>query len=150
VGRGAQRLSRRAVYSFSFALIACSVRQFLLGFHLGLGVCWVSPVAAAVGASSGVWHKRLLSLHLGEEMLLGEFCSSFAGCVRLVCPFPFAVGRDRLPHPGGSFVAVVSEVLSSWRMAAPDRCFPCLRQSGSGQFLFSDSSASWRARGVDS
>jgi hypothetical protein len=99
--------------------------------------------------SSDVRRKRLLSLRLGEEMLLGEFCSSFVGCVRLVCPFPFAVGRDRLPHPGSSFVAVVSEVLSSWRMTAPDRCFPCLHQSGSGRFSFSDSSVSWRARGVD-
>jgi hypothetical protein len=69
--------------------------------------------------------------------------------VKLVCPYPFAVERDRLPHPGGSFVAVGSEVLSSWRMAAPDQCFPCLRRSGSGRFSFSDSSASWRARGVD-
>jgi hypothetical protein len=53
------------VYSFSFALIVCSVRRFLLGFHLGLGASWVS--LAAVSASFGVCRKRLLFLRLGED-----------------------------------------------------------------------------------
>jgi hypothetical protein len=64
-------------------------------------------------------------------------------------PLPFCGRKGSVTPPWGSFIAVASEVLSSWRMAAPDQCFPCLRRSGSSRFSFSDSSASWRARGVD-
>jgi hypothetical protein len=97
-------------------------------------------------ASSGAHRKSRLFLRLGEGMLLGEFYSAFATCVRFVWHFSCAVGRDHLPRPEGSFGAMVAESLSLLRKAAPNRCFPCLRRSNSDN----DSSASWWTRGVDS
>jgi hypothetical protein len=107
--------------------------SFLLRFGGGGGV---------LGASSGAHRKSRMSLRLGEEVLLGEFRSAFAGCVRFVWPFPCVVGRDLLPRLGGSFGAMVAESLSLLRKAAPNRCFPYLRRSNSGRYLFNDSSAS--------
>jgi hypothetical protein len=107
--------------------------SFLLCFGGGGGV---------LGASSGAHRKSRMSLRLGEEVLLGEFRSAFAGCVRFVSPFPCVVGRDLLPCLGGSFGAMVAESLSLLRKAAPNRCFPYLHRSNSGRYLFNDSSAS--------
>jgi hypothetical protein len=82
-----------------------------------------------LGAFSSACRKSRLSLRLGEGVLLGEFRSDFARCVRFVWPFPCAVRRDLLPRPGGSFGAMVAESLSLLGKAVLNRCFPCLRRS---------------------
>jgi hypothetical protein len=111
--------------------------SFLLRFVGGGGV---------LSTSSGARRKSRLFLCLGEGVLLGEFRSTFARCVRFVWPFPCAVGRDHLPGPGGSFGVMVAESRSLLRKATPNRCFPYLRQSNNGN----NSSASWWVCGVDS